>query len=297
MRAGRRLEKVVHYIESVVAGSENVTVESPKRLRDKTTGRLREHDVVVTVRQEHHTLIIALECRERSRPVGVPQVEAFSRKCVDTSVDKGIIVSSSGFCGTAITKARALNIQCMNVDQLNDLDWFRGPKLLLGFHRQPTSVNLTVVTEPVLAEGAGPFVIEDAGGRPFPEERLRRYAIRALDRHAMEHVPGEYSRREEFAIEGLRVRLGGSDRTVPVSRFIADLTYTITSTVQPLDMGRYGDAESGSPVSEFASARFDLGGIAGRVVMARKPDRSISVGFVADGKPKRKTRAKSDSRE
>jgi len=77
MRAGRRLEKVVHYIESVVAGSENVTVESPKRLRDKTTGRLREHDVVVTVRQEHHTLIIALECRERSRPVGVPQVEAF----------------------------------------------------------------------------------------------------------------------------------------------------------------------------------------------------------------------------
>ena len=295
MKAGRRLEKVIHYIESVVSGCENVTVESPKRLQDKTNGTLREHDVVVTVRLEHDTLIIALECRDRKRPVGVPDVEAFSQKCLNTSVNKGVFVSNTGFCGTAIDTARALGIECRTVDQLEDVEWFVGPKLMIGIHRQLTSANLTFQHKEGTGEDSESFVIVNAEGKTVSPDDLKRYANGALDRCAMEHTPGEYTRRVDFNVKGLRIRLNAPERLIPVHRIIGELTYTISKTVQPLEMSRYQDAETGSPVSEFATARLDLGGLAGQIIMAGKPDRSISVGFVPDDAPRKKRAAQPES--
>ena len=80
MKKGRSLEKLVAYLERHLSANDLVTVESPKRLRDKSTGRLREHDVVLTLESGHHTMLVAIECRDRSRPVGVPQLEGFAKK-------------------------------------------------------------------------------------------------------------------------------------------------------------------------------------------------------------------------
>jgi hypothetical protein len=74
---GRDLQRIVHPIETALRQNPNIKVESPKRLVDKDTGRLREHDVVLTFTEGHHEILCALECRDRSRPVGVPAVEAF----------------------------------------------------------------------------------------------------------------------------------------------------------------------------------------------------------------------------
>ena len=106
---GKVLQTLVHAIETAVSGSPNVKVESPKRLRDKDTGRLREHDVVLTFIQAHHEFLLALECRDRSRPVGVPEVEAFHAKCLRTGIGRGLMVSSTGFRNTALTKAELRN--------------------------------------------------------------------------------------------------------------------------------------------------------------------------------------------
>lgn len=45
---GHNFERVVSAIETAVHGSPHIRVEARKRLRDIHTGRLREHDVVVT---------------------------------------------------------------------------------------------------------------------------------------------------------------------------------------------------------------------------------------------------------
>ena len=107
MKKGRSLEKLVAYLERSLSKNESVTVESPKRLRDKSTGRLREHDVVLTVKSGHHTFFIAVECRDRKRPVGITQLEAFAKKCQETGVGQGVIVSPKGFAKTAQVKAKA----------------------------------------------------------------------------------------------------------------------------------------------------------------------------------------------
>jgi hypothetical protein len=95
-----------------------VKVESPKRLIDKDTGRLREHDMVLTFLEGPHELCVALECRDRSRPVGVPEVEAFWAKCQRTGISHGIIVSSKGFTKSAISKANTQNIGCLLLDEV-----------------------------------------------------------------------------------------------------------------------------------------------------------------------------------
>ena len=103
-KQGRSLECLVASIEQALGGKDGVQVESPKRLPDRTTGELREHDVLLTICRGHHSLRVAIECRDRSRPVGVDQVEQFCAKCQDTGIDKGVIVSPKGFWKTARKK-------------------------------------------------------------------------------------------------------------------------------------------------------------------------------------------------
>lgn len=42
-KTGKSLEQLVSSLEKALGDSENVVVESPKRLKDKITGRMREH--------------------------------------------------------------------------------------------------------------------------------------------------------------------------------------------------------------------------------------------------------------
>lgn len=105
--SGKDLERLVAMLERLLLGDQAV-IESPsRRLIDRDTGKRREHDVLIIFDQAHHQIITAIECRDRSRPVGVPEVEAFADKCSRTGVHCGAIVSSTGFRKSALTKATA----------------------------------------------------------------------------------------------------------------------------------------------------------------------------------------------
>jgi hypothetical protein len=54
MKKGLALEKLVAHLESALIGKDNLTITSPRRLRDVVTGRLREHDVILEIKDGHH---------------------------------------------------------------------------------------------------------------------------------------------------------------------------------------------------------------------------------------------------
>ena len=84
---GQNLQRLIRAIESVRNPGVQVKIKSPKRIKDKITGRLRgRHDIVLTYTLAHHELVLALECRDRSRPVEVDAVEAFRSKCESTDI-------------------------------------------------------------------------------------------------------------------------------------------------------------------------------------------------------------------
>ena len=147
MKPGRSLEKLIYYLDRHFADSDTVLVESPKRLPDKTTGKLREHDVVLTVTSGHHKIFVAVECRDRSRPVGVPQIEAFAKKCSETLVDKGVIVSPCGFTSTAMPKSKALGIRCLSLDQVDALPWMFSDFKFQQFNTSYKHFDFTVIPE------------------------------------------------------------------------------------------------------------------------------------------------------
>jgi Restriction endonuclease len=177
MKAGEQLQQLVQTLERLTASTENLKIESPKRLVDKDTGRLREHDVVLTFSMGHHELIVALECRDRSRKVGVPEVESFKKKCDRTGVHRGVIVSSTGFTQTALKKSMMMDIECLQLDEIERFDWCEAP----GVQSRTTEItegpNFKIFpATPVSTEPA----LYDREGRLLDNQRLRAIAFDCL---------------------------------------------------------------------------------------------------------------------
>ena len=185
MKKGRSLEKLVAYLEKHLSANELVTVESPKRLRDKSTGRLREHDVVLTINSGHHTVIVAIECRDRSRPVGVPQLEGFAKKCQETGVNQGVIVSPCGFTKTAAIKSQALGIRCLSLNQVEMLPWM----LCEHFEIYRTSyghVDFNLITENAFKTKPKHFKLEIDEGEEITIDILRNNLISVLEKQRVD---------------------------------------------------------------------------------------------------------------
>jgi Restriction endonuclease len=192
---GKALQQLVRAIESALAaGNETIKVDMERRFPDKVTGKLREHDVVLIITHQHHETIIALECRDRSRPVGVDAVEAFHTKCEDTGIHSGIMVSAKGFYGTAIEKAVHHNIRCLTLDEAERFDWCAAAGLKVA-RRHIQHVSLYVIFPD------GPEIPKDAvqtedGTQPTSETALG-WGANALNQSqpiTMEE-PGEYRKR------------------------------------------------------------------------------------------------------
>lgn len=280
-RKGKSLEKLVTAIERVLAHDKTVTVESPKRLRDRTTGRSREHDVVLTIRQGHHTLMVAIECRDRSRPVGVPEVEAFSAKCQDTGVSKGILVSPRGFCTTARKKAEHLGIRCLDLKDVDSFKWLvalgacRVSRKLLAQHWQFLPEKEGVVTE-------GTMEVLTRDGMPLGTEILTAQAQRLLNERLPEPVdPTEQAE--------LRVRIPGGGavlrntetaETTPVKWALVKLTYSVTQEFTPFRLAQYRDDEEDQLIADVAVAELRLGDTTGSLMVVHRENDGGQVFFV-----------------
>jgi hypothetical protein len=84
-------QKLVLHVQEQLADGASV-VESAM-LRHRGTGGLREVDIVVRATVGEHTLVIALECVEQSRPADQTWVEQMKAKHEHLETDKLILVS------------------------------------------------------------------------------------------------------------------------------------------------------------------------------------------------------------
>lgn len=142
-RQGESFHQLVERIQRAVEDRSEVQIESPKFLVDIITKQLREHDIVLTYQMPQWPIVVAIECRDRKRPVGVNQVEEFQSKCASTGVNRGIIVSSGGFTETAQVKAKHYGIDCFSMDQIEKVEWC-GQSEMVFRHRKPTHVDVRV---------------------------------------------------------------------------------------------------------------------------------------------------------
>jgi Restriction endonuclease len=280
-KQGKPLERLIASIERVLGDEETVRVESPKRLPDRTTGKLREHDIVLTMREGHHSIRVAIECRDRSRPVGVPQVEAFGAKCQDTGINQGVIVSPSGFRSTARKKAGHLGIRCLDLEEVDSFDWMLAPGFL------SITVKLLRHEWKFFPEKGGLVARENMEvltpeGNVIEPAILAANAQRILnERVSSEHKPTD---KDEISVRvegrGLMLRNSETGATTPVKFAGVKLTYAVTHELIPFRLTQYRDKDADMNITDVATAELRFGDRTGNLMIVYKEDTGGHVVFV-----------------
>ena len=168
-RQGDAFHRLVEILERAVVDHPNITVESPKYLTDKVTGEPREHDIILTQRSPQRTTITAIECRDRSRPVGVNQVEEFHAKCEHTGVNKRVIVSRLGLYKTALKKTAHYGIDCLTFSQVESVDWVSQTDVTIRERNLVHADILIGAADTLQGKSATLFMRYDDGG---PDEEI-----------------------------------------------------------------------------------------------------------------------------
>jgi hypothetical protein len=231
MRSSRSLEKLVAHLHGQLIESGSVLIESPKHLRDISTGRLRRHDVVLTVTSGNQTFLVAIECRERNRPVGLSQLAAFSRKCCATSINKSAIVSSCGFTKTALSRATALGIHCLSLEQIKSFPWVQCETNLAQIRTNYARIDFAIIPEKDFVKKPTSFMLINDDGQTVSPDILRDYLIAALIQRVRESSdlqPGDNVERI---------------RAFPRNLSIIDIDTGITRKVQQISLVAYCKSE------------------------------------------------------
>lgn len=104
----RELEILVAKIQKQLAPDAEVIHDA--KLQGLESKRPRQIDVLVKHRIGQYQMLIAIECKDYSRPVDVKGVEEFHGLLMDVKANKGVIVCPNGFTETAKTRASGLQI-------------------------------------------------------------------------------------------------------------------------------------------------------------------------------------------
>lgn len=286
MKTGKALETLIFELEKALSANENVKIESPKKFRDKVTGQLREHDVVITIKEKHHEIVVAIECRDRSRPVTVNQVEAFHTKLQHTGINQGILVSPKGFYSTARKKAEHLGIRCLDIEQVDKLPWVLAPGVqTFGIKMEHT--EWTLIPQEDFERKPTDFALVDSDGNEVKLEVLNaNLANRFSEFVPPPHEPG--SKQVAISVDGsgLFVRDNTSMLQYPLKQLIAKISFTVTSTLRPFEFVKYSDKNSGINISDVAIAQLQMGKMSGKLMIVYKEDEGGKVVFVRDDEVK-----------
>ncbi len=92
----------------------NAEVSHNERLTDRL-GQKRQFDVVVRGKFAGQDILGVIECKDLSKKVGTPEIDAFVTKSQDINANLKIVVSRKGFSKPAIEKAKHYGIQTLSL--------------------------------------------------------------------------------------------------------------------------------------------------------------------------------------
>lgn len=277
-KPGKALERLVANLEQALAKNPNVTIHLSKRLRDRTTGKLRQHDVVLELKEGHHSVLIAIECKDRSRPIGVPQVEGFGAKCLDTGINQGIIVSTKGFCKTARTKAAHQGIRCLDIEEIENFDWLLAP----GIHTTTTHLlshdwEFYPVKDGVVERNE--FEVLDCNGNVLTMATLLANAQDQLAQLLpnLQYPVEEDTIEVKFSDGAWLLRNTNTGETVPANFAIARIRYSVKQELVPFQLVQYQAKDGDGNITDAAYADLKFGDKETRLMIVYKDGEGGSV--------------------
>lgn len=256
-RRGTTFHKTVALLEKSILHKTNVKIYTSHYIQDKVTKRGREHDIVLYFKEKHHTLKVAIECKDWNKKIGSPQIEAFVTKCQDTLIDRGIMVSSLGFTKPAIIKARDKGIDCLMLEQVESLHWQKAKYLEKQEHKL-IKVFVGIVRKNNTPIDFAHYEIIDKGGNVFSEKILRFNAEETNRNLKMIFEKGIHTVRVPIKAKGFQLRNINDKSIIPISEMFFDLTIQCIITKIPFLNYRYTNQDSNTILSDLSVAKTEI---------------------------------------
>lgn len=118
MQAGKALEQLVGIIQEHLKENPDVNVIRNAKLVNRS-GNKREIDVLVQGKLNNEDIVIAFECKEYTRKITEQTIDAFATKIRELpQINKGIIVTTTGYTKGAQKEAKSHNIGLYLIDNL-----------------------------------------------------------------------------------------------------------------------------------------------------------------------------------
>lgn len=106
MAKGKSFEKFIENLERLLNKDTATTIEKNIYLTSKN-GNKRQIDILLTHKIGRHIFRTIIECKDWKRKVDIKVIDEFSTKIRSVNVEKGIIVSKSGFTSGLLKEAEA----------------------------------------------------------------------------------------------------------------------------------------------------------------------------------------------
>ncbi len=117
----KKFEELVKKVQKKLAP--NAIVKLDDKIIGKITGVKRQIDISVRQKVGNYDLLIAIDCKDYSKPVGLPQIGEFIELISDIQANKGVIVSANGFTKTAKIRGEKAGLNLYRLVDTGEHDW------------------------------------------------------------------------------------------------------------------------------------------------------------------------------
>jgi hypothetical protein len=273
---GRVFEELVALLERRLAGKD-VQIDQRVRLPARTTKQPREFDVVLIWAVGHHRGRVAIEARDRSTVVGVPEVEAFHAKCEAVGITSAVIVSSRGFAGTARETAATYGMRCLDLKDAESFDWLPSQPVVMEQVGLASRIAYTLVPQTPLAATWADMQIIDHRRKLLSKADLRALVLDNMARLANQG-PGRHLARIQFLTHGFAIRNGADGAEVPLAAIVAEFEMQVDEANAAFTLRSY--QEAGEVLAQVAEATIASGPIQGDLFVVRAADAVPQAEFV-----------------
>jgi hypothetical protein len=121
MAKGKSFEIFIENLERLLNKDNSTTIEKNVYLTS-SKGIRRQIDVLLTHKIDRHIFRTIIECKDWKRKPDIKVIDEFSSKLKSVGVEKGIIVSRSGFTSGLLKEAKAYSfISLYTIDEVEDI--------------------------------------------------------------------------------------------------------------------------------------------------------------------------------
>ena len=256
IKRGSVFHKTVEIIEKSIHNNDNIKIKSPEYIIDIISGQLREHDIVLYIDENHFKIKIAIECRDRKRKIDSPQLEAFKKKCEETGIDKGVIVSKMGFYKPEIKKAKHYNISCLTLQQIQSISWLK-TEVFIKESNKFINVFVGIIHIGKKLKDYSQYEIKNLDGITITKDILKNNAEKIFNNQKLEN--------EQVGLNKVRINVKGNEfylqnktdtqRKYKIESFNFDITYIKEITEIPLAKFQYFDSTNNEIRYDVAMAK------------------------------------------